>query len=316
MKKNHAIIIMTAVLLGAGLAMTAGCIESIEPEQIEVPQEKKPQVLTLTIQAEKVEAPETKGLQIDGEEATTTVMKSIWREGEVVDVYKEGLRIGFLTAGNVSSDGRQATLTGTMSGISTGDQLTLLTSGTKVSSSAISWDYTGQKGVLLGDDAAAIQNKYNYALAENVTATVDGTSVTTTAAAFQNQQSIYRFSFRYSPDGTNKTAVTATQVTIQSANLVESCTVGSTDTKSTAGMILAFGEGGNADPFFVALRIDGNAEEELHFDVVEKGTGITYMGTRTVCANEQQGKFISFKNATLTQRLGSKINGQTTQTIL
>ena len=322
MKKYSAIIMMTAVLLGAGMAMTTACIDSIEPEQpkqTETPQqqEKKPQVLTLTIQAEKVEAPETKGLVIDGSEAATTVMKSVWREGEVVDVYKNGSRIGYLTAGSVSQDGRQATLTGTTTEISNGDQLTLLTSGTKVTASPISWGYTGQKGVLLGEDAQAIQNKYNYALAENVTATVNGETVTTTPASFKNQQNIYRFSFRKT-DGTNKTAITATKVTITSANLIESCEVGTTgvtDTKSTTGIQVDLGTDGNADPFFVALRINGSENEALQFQVIEKDSGITYTGSKEIGADEKQGKFISFKNATLSP-MRLTISSQTTQNVL
>ena len=312
MKKYSAIMMMTAVLLGAGLAMTTACIDSIEPEQTEAPQqqEKKPLVLTLTIQAEIVEAPETKGLVIDNTgAATTTVMKSVWKEGEVVDVYKGIERICQLTAGTITEEGRKAILTGTIPAakVSNNDNLTLLTSGTTVQS-AISWNYTGQTGILM-EDANSIEKKYNYALA-TVTASVAGEAVTTTPASFENQQNIYRLSFRDS----DKNSITATQVTFQATNLVESCTVGSDDTYNQAGITVDLGTAGNANPFFVALRIDGNEAAQLNVTVVDKG-GLTYYGSKPVPADKKQGTFVSFKNATLST-YSAPVSNQTTQNIL
>ena len=313
MKKYSAIMMMTAVLLGAGLAMTTACIDSIEPEQKEIPQqqEQKPQVLTLTIQAEKVEAPETKGLAIEVDEATTTVMKSIWRENEVVDVYNGSTYVCQLKVkeNSIESDGRKAILTGTIPAakVSNNDNLTLLTSGTTVQS-AISWNYTGQTGILM-EDANSIEKKYNYALA-TVTATVAGEAVTTTPASFENQQNIYRLSFRDS----DKNSITATQVTFQATNLVESCTVGSDDTYNQAGITVNLGTAGNANPFFVALRIDGNEAAQLNVTVVDKG-GLTYYGSKPVPADKKQGTFVSFKNATLST-YSAPVSNQTTQNIL
>ena len=318
MKKYSAIMMMTAVLLGAGMAMTTACIDSIEPEQKDIPQqqEKKPQVLTLTIQAEKVEAPETKGLVIDGSEAATTVMKSVWTAGEVVDVYKGTELICQLTAGTITEEGRKATLTGTIPAekVSNNDHLTLLTSGSAVQS-AISWNYTGQTGILMGD-VNSIEKKYNYALA-TVTATVDGSTVTTSPASFENQRNIYRLSFRFSPDeNTAKTHILAKSITITSDNdrLMKQCTVGAADTPSGSDGIAVSLASATTNPVFVALRIAGNNAAQLNFTVVDDG-GVTYNGSKEVHENQTQGTFVSFKNATLT-RVGAKISTETTQNIL
>jgi len=58
------------------------------------------------------------------------------------------------------------------------------------------WDYTGQKGVLLAEDDAvnAIETKYDYALA-TPEVTVDGSNITADAA-FESQQAIVKFNLQ------------------------------------------------------------------------------------------------------------------------
>ena len=77
-------------------------------------EEKKPVVVTeregrLTVQAVKGEAPGTKGLAIEGDESTTTVLQSIWKADEPVKVFLGTSCIGTLTAVPDPEDAHKAT---------------------------------------------------------------------------------------------------------------------------------------------------------------------------------------------------------------
>lgn len=311
MKKN---ILLIAALLGA---MTwTGCMkEELVPEN---PQEQQTvaegNVWTVTIQAVKVDTPQTKGLDIEGDEATTTTLKSIWKDNEPVKVYLGTECIGTLTATPDGEDPHKATLSGNVitsdlnAGVST---ITLLTPRAE-------WNYTGQVGILKDDDDS-IEKLYHYTAATGILVTsvdeVQGT-ITTASATFTNQQSIYRMNFRYKVDETTKTAITAKSVTITSAGgqLVQSQAVDGTSLVEGA-IDVTLGTA-SADPFFVALRNgDETNAEALTFTVID-ADGVTYKGTKTIPASyKPNGTFVSMKNATLNDRMGVSLSATTVGTV-
>ena len=312
MKKN---ILLIAALAGA---MTWGCsmeLDPIEvmPEAVEQ-EEADAKTYAITIVAERNDGPQTKGLDIEGEEATTTLLKSIWKAGEEVKVYLGTECIGTLTATPNGENAHRATLSGTVTTTGITPDVTTLTLLTPRDA----WDYTGQVGkLLLTDDAVnSIEKKYHYTAATNVLVTaVDGSNITTEEASFANQQSIYRLSFRYD-NGATKTAITTKSVTISAANghLVQSQAVGGAATEGPISATLA---AASADPFFVALRNgDETNAEALTFTVVDN-TGVTYRGTKEIPAQyKPNGTFLSVKNCSLDQRMDLALSSTEVNTVL
>ena len=292
--------IITIAALACALIWT-GC-QRIEEELIqEKPEEPVEEELsyTITVQAVKADGEQTKGLAIgDGDEASTTELKSIWKNGEEVKVYLGTDCIGTLTATPDGTDAHKATLSGTV----TTTNIEAGTTTLNLLTPRESWDYSGQTGVLLAS-AGSIEKKYHYTLASSVLVkAVEGSVITTESATFANQQSIYRLSFRYN-DGVTKTPLTTKSVTISSANgqLVQRQVMGGATTTGDISVTLGTA---SADPFFVALRNgDETNAEVLTFTVVDND-GVTYRGTKTIPAGyKPNGTFVSVKNATLTERL-------------
>ena len=292
--------IITIAALACALIWT-GC-QRIEEELIqEKPEEPVEEELsyTITVQAVKADGEQTKGLAIgDGDEASTTERKSIWKNGEEVKVYLGTDCIGTLTATPDGTDAHKATLSGTV----TTTDIEAGTTTLNLLTPRESWDYSGQTGVLLAS-AGSIEKKYHYTLASSVLVkAVEGSVITTESATFANQQSIYRLSFRYN-DGVTKTPLTTKSVTISSANgqLVQRQVMGGATTTGDISVTLGTA---SADPFFVALRNgDETNAEVLTFTVVDND-GVTYRGTKTIPAGyKPNGTFVSVKNATLTERL-------------
>lgn len=312
MKKTLYFLLLLAVV-------TAGCFkdeESLLPERPETQRvQPKDSVWTLCIKA-VMEGRATKGLAIgkDDEEATTTVLQSVWKQNDPVQVYLGMNYIGNLSAIPDESDAHKATLIGTVTaaGIEPGfTRLTLLTPRKD-------WDYTGQVGVLLtkdyhtsGPSNLSVEYRYHYTMAENVLVTeaaVDTesgkASLTTENATFEKQQSIYRLSFRYLKD---QKAIPAKRVLIEAANggLVQAQSL---DGTALTGPIEIVQESNDSEsllkPFFVALRNQNTTTAEaLNFKVVDN-LGVTYYGSKTIPAEyKANGTFVSIKNATLTGRL-------------
>ena len=306
------------LLIGIALACVwTGCME----EEL-LPEEQTAETAsewTLTLQAVKQDASETKGLAIGGgdSEASTTILQSIWKADEPVEVYLAGTHIGTLTATPDATNAHYATLSGTVTttGINPGTtELTLLTPRQE-------WDYTGQVGRLLlhddpnnkVEDNRSIEKKYHYTMAENVlvTAASNGT-ITTDQASFANQQSIYRLNFRFQHNGTgNKYNITAKRIWIaaEGGGLVKTRTLGSSSVTGTIEVLL---DNSTENPFFVALRNNNTTtEEKLVFKVMDSD-GITYFGTKTIPAEyKPNGTFVSMKNATLTGRLELALHAET-----
>jgi len=294
----------------AGAMVWTGC-QRIEEEQIEAKPEEKANTYTVIIRAERNDRPATKGLDIVGDEATTTQLKSIWKDGEEVKVYLDNSCIGTLTATPDGLDAHKATLSGdiTTTGIvANTTTLTLLTPRE-------SWDYTGQAGMLLlSDDASnSIEKKYHYTMAADVLVTdVVGNSITTENATFTNQQSIYRLSFLYT---VGSTPVNAKSLIISGAGheLVQSQVPGGATTKGDIDVTLGTA---TTDPFFVAIRNGDLTEEVFTFTVIDNN-GVTFRGTRTIpAAAKGNGGFISAKNITLNQRLDLVLSATEVDSVL
>lgn len=317
MRKTLLFLLMLSVL-------TTGCIkeeEVILPERPEAQRvQPKDSVWTLCIEAvmgipgQAGNDVVTKGLAIGegDEEATTTVLRSVWKQYDPVHVYLGMNYIGKLTATPDETDPHKATLTGTVtvSDIELGyTRLTLLTPQKD-------WDYTGQVGILLKSDYhtsgasnLSVEYRYHYTMAENVLVT--GTTLDedsgkaylkTENATFENQQSIYRLSFRYQKD---KEAIPAKRVLIEAANggLVQSQSL---DGNALTGPIEVVRELNDSEnllkPFFVALRNQNTTTAEaLNFKVVDNN-GVTYYGSKTIPAEyKPNGTFVSIKNASLSR---------------
>ena len=321
MKKSLLLLALMAAM------MWTGCQNQIEPEDITGrPEEKTPKTLTVTIQAVKADAPDTKGLSIGDNktEDLTEKLQSIWKAGEKVFVYKETGKICELTLGqngNVidGTDAHKATLTFTTDQITERTTLTLLTPRESKS-------YEGQTGKLFyetNETTASIEKNFHYTMA-TVTATVSGETVTTSPATFENQQSIYRLSFRYGATGSNtKTQIKTKSVTIsataQNGGFVKSWDLDGT--AATKGDITVNRSASSYDanskpqwdsnPFFVALRNSRSniTDDEVFTFTVIDGDGVTYKGSKTIPAEVNvNGKFISIKNATLNDRLDVPLN--------
>lgn len=319
------------LLIGIALVFVwTGCIKDeteLIPDQQEAQRPQlKDSVWAVSIRAEKEteNGGMTKGLAIGtgDSEANTTVLQSIWKANEPVEVYLEGTHIGTLTATPDATDAHQATLSGTVTttGITPGTtKLTLLTPRQD-------WDYTGQVGrLLLQDDPnhpresnRSIEKKYHYTLAENVlvTAASNGT-LTTDKASFANQQSIYRLNFRFQHNGAgDKFPITARRIWIAAAGggLVQTQ---AWDGSSVTGTIEVLLDNASEKPFFVALRNNNTTTaEDLRFKVMDS-EGITYFGTKNIPAEyKPNGTFVSMKNATLTGRLELALQKETVTEVL
>ena len=285
----------------------------------------KDSLCMLTVQAFKGDGPLTKGLEIgEGtDEATTTALKSIWKEGETVYVYLGTDFLGTLTVTPDAKDPHKATLSGEVTGkdITPGEtRIYLLTPRNP-------WFYTRQNGKLLvaDNESSSIESLFHYTLADVLVTGKEAVStaynapytLTTERATFENQQSIYRLSFRFQKNGQDtKTPITAESVVISGAGdgLVQAVLfsgniyTGDIDLKVIPA---------TSDPVFAALRFASTTEDEdLQFKVID-ADGVTYYGSKTIPAQyKANGNFISIKNTTLDTRLSIPKQTASTATAL
>ena len=199
MKKILSSTKMLAALLMAGAAFTA-CSEK---EEIVADQPAAARTYKMTVDATMGEGAQTRGLYMDG-----SALNVKWYNTDQVSVFPASswlTPLGTLTA--AASDDGSTTLTGDLTTApAINDNLKLLFP-------RATWDYTGQKGVLLSD-ANSIEKKYDYALADVEVNSVSGNEITTTTANFQNQQAIVKFTLQ--DNGGN--ALSASSLTISAAS--------------------------------------------------------------------------------------------------
>lgn len=179
MKKMISSMKTLVALLMVGATVTSCSSDDTIADQ-PVQQPVGPQVYTMTVEATKG-GDGTRALNLDGNKLNAT-----WTAGDEVEVWTEDgttTKYGTLIA---QSDGASTKLTGTLTTKpSGGETLTL---------KYLSPNYSSQDGTLTGT-ANSIDKVCDYATA-TVTATVDGDNVTTTAAAFENQQAVVKFTLK------------------------------------------------------------------------------------------------------------------------
>ena len=197
---------MLAALLMAGAAFTA-CSET---DNIVEEQPAAARTYKMTVDATMGEGAQTRALYFDG-----TELKAKWASNDQVSVFPETWsRTAYGTLTAAESATASTTLTGDLTTLPVaGDHLNLLFP-------RATWDYTGQKGILLTDENS-IEKKYDYALADVTVNTVDGNKITTTGNAnFQNQQAIVKFTLQ--DNGGNAINATSLNISASSNKLVTS----------------------------------------------------------------------------------------------
>ena len=272
-----------SIILMAGILALASCstIEEIPTNDPAV--EPAQGEWTITIPATK--DVDTKALDLEGNTLT-----AYWSADDEVKVFNGTELIGTLdVTPDSGSKPTTAMLSGTfssVSGLSTGSTLTLLLPRDV-------WNYTGQVGTL-----ASIQSKYDYAIA---TVSIDAldtsnNTITTTAASFENQQSIYRFAFRKS---SSAFSIKDFKVSSAGNRIVSEMTLGGTP---TLGGLTVTPASATADPLFVSIRNTGTAEDTYNF-IVTGSDDALYDVSKQIPARvlDVPGKFISATTMDLTQ---------------
>lgn len=159
-------------LLACGLLLS--CAKETEQPMLPVQEDR---TYTLTVEASKSERPDTKALMF-----VDNKLIAYWQKGEQVSVYKGEALLGTLSAQNAGSS---TTFQGKITGkVRKDDVLTL---------KFLSPDYASQDGSI-----EYISAHCDYAVANVTVTNVEGTSVTTTSAQFENQQAIVKFNLNVS----------------------------------------------------------------------------------------------------------------------
>ena len=244
---------------------------------------EKPKALegpyTLTLEATKGE--DTKALTLINSGST---LIALWRDGETVAVYQGGTYLGQLVATADGTDDTKATLSGTLesvAGVANNAVLTLLFPRKD-------WDYTGQNGGA-PNVVSKIDRLYDYATANVTVASVDTgnkTITTTSGAAFENQQSIYRFGFKV-----NDTPL-----------LVKEFTVSSNHNKLVTSRSYSGGWTSTYGNLTVSNENDNTSEaDKFSFFVIGYNNAL-YLGEKDIPGDKLgNGKFISAQNIAVTK---------------
>lgn len=291
---------LIAALLGTVLV---GCQK--EEKGIERPEEKTDApTWTLTVQATKTNEAQTKALDIVTVNNKEKLNATWSAANDHVYVYTTD---GTLLDGSLSveegDDGKaSATLSGDITGNLTGvEQLTLVFPRTE-------WNYSTQYGLLKGENS--IERLFDYATA-TIDVTKDNGTVTASAFEFENQQSIYRFSFRFGGIDINMKNV----VLSSSNNKI----VGTYDpfnpANTTFSPITLSMATATTEPVYAAIKHDDKAADTFNFTVIDN-QGVTYMGSKAIPAAAFEESFVSVKNISLGQRLDAALINTEVETVL
>ena len=225
-------------------------------------------------------------------------LNAYWRTGEQVAVYLGGTLLGMLDATPNGTDPTRATLSGsltTVAGVTQGAQLTLLFP-------RADWDYTGQDGTAPGEtDQLATQ--YDYASATVTVASVDTgnqTITTTSGAAFQNQQSVYRFGFQFNGE---PLSVKTFSVSSDHNKLVTSRSYSGGWT-STYGSLSVSQATATTELLYLSIRNenDNTAEADKFSFYVISGNNALYLGEKDIPGDKLgNGKFVSAQSISMTK---------------
>jgi hypothetical protein len=242
--------------------------------------------LWLSLKASK--GMDTKALDLSG-----STLNAYWSSSEKVKVFKAGTCIGTLDV--TPGEGEKpstATLAGTITaGISAGDNLLLLLPRE-------AWDYTDQDG--------SLPNDYDYATTSVTVDAIDGTDVSTTVSSvtFQNQQSIYRFSF-----AANSSPLLVKGFTVSSTGnkLVQSRNWSGSAWTSAYGALSVNAASATSDPLYLALRNEHTGSADTYSFNVIGDDDILYLGEKEVSAERlENGKFLSAQSIPVTKATLSK----------
>ena len=296
----------TTMILAALLAAMAwtGCQNTLEMDDPSAREEKPVTArdsVTLTLEAGK--GIDTKALALDtsGEKDQ---LNAFWESDEKVYVFASGSDpIGTLTA-TPTSDATKATLSGIINatGLAKDQTLTLLFPKS-------TWSYEGQNGKLTGE--GSIASNYDFAKAEVTITEIDLLSennkhiTTTKSTTFENQQSIYRFRFKYGTNGGSILNTKTVQLTSSHGLLVKNVNMATRDKtnfSSTEPMLIELDQ---ANPFvYIALLLNGdkNQDDTFSFEIYDND-GATYYGSKVIPAASLKKAFVSSQNTELAQRL-------------
>lgn len=283
--------IMAALL--AAMAWT-GCKDTLETDDSSAREEKPVAVrdsVILTLEAGK--GVDTKALELVDEGQT---LNAFWKSGEKVYVFASGLEtsIGTLTA-TPTSDATKATLRGGISatGLAAGQYLTLLFP-------RATWSYDNQGGTL-----SSIESNFDYARTQVTIESIGSEQITTTkSTTFENQQSIYRFGFRYgATDGptirtktllltSNQNKLAKTVNAITGANTYFASGVPMTIELSTA---LTADQAAAHELIYVAVRNDNTTQDDTFSFTIYDADGATYKGSKEIPQAKLASPFVSAK---------------------
>lgn len=259
----------TAAFAAAILAVVSCQKEKELTPEVTAPEEPAVKEYTLSVNASKGE--DTKALSLDGK-----TLNVKWADTDQVSVFPESWAtpaMGTLTA--AASETASTTLTGTVTGAAINDKLNLLFPRAE-------WNYTGQKGILLGDENS-IEKKYDYATAQVTVSDVEGTTITTDPATLESQQAIVKFRLTY---GGSPIAVDDLTISAASNKLVTNKSY-----RGTGGKSYYFGDG----YYTVTAGSGGNSGEE-HGKLVDNN-----LGTKWCQDKPSGGWYIEFNTASAIQ---------------
>ena len=301
MKKS----IYLIIALWGALAWTGCQRHEEDPVPVEQPGQDVA-VWMMTVQASMPADAGTKGLYLE-EDKTLNVY---WRSGEKVNAYLEGQYVGFL---EVTPGAGEKPLSATLSGplslsslISEGDELTLLFPRR----AGNLWTYEGQNGLLTGE--GSIEECFDYARAIVSVTDKDPAHGTLSAsdASFQNQQSIYRFGFKF---GGAQIPVSTVILSSAGGEIATSCNV---DTgEAVTGNLTVVRPAASTEPTYVAIKNGNTTQDDTFSFTVYDGDGVTYEGTKDIPVTALSRGFVSAKNIAL-DRLDAKLSSAETTTVL
>ena len=271
---------MSALTIAAALSMFSAACSS--DENITGEQQQPDAVKTYQVSIPASFAEGTRAVTFDGTTSTSTFAST-----EKVYVYNattDEVMGGYLTPTEISDDGKDCNLTGTLTGgtISSGDNLKLFYNLSNVSTNkegdiykwytCFEYVYQGgtQSGVLDGAEAAVTVSSYT-----------GGVLTTTATAEFQNLQSMFRFQFK----DENGTAINVKSLKIQSYNsalITYYYPLQASDLQNSGADYVVTLATATTGYIYVAIRIDESSSsgDELTF-IATDNDGNEYKGTKS-----------------------------------
>lgn len=263
-------IFLIAALLGTVLA---SCQKEAEINNTPVEQPEALTGWTLKVNATKVV--DTKAMSLEG-----TTLNAYWKDGETVGVYFNGAKIGTLTAGDITNGGQNAVLSGemdTIDGLAENSEIMLLYPDKS------EWSYLGQDGTAPSESGS--MNGFDYATSTLEVSTLDSSTkeITVSAdASFENQQSVYRFSFKVGSD--SPFAVKSFNISSSQNKLVRTRVIAAGNTWTSSFGSLSMVPSTSESLYYMAIRNENTADDVYTFTVVRESDNAVLEGTKNIPA--------------------------------